>query len=412
MKKNFLWGAAYAGHQVDGGDVHSDTTFLENVNPTIFSEKSGEACRSWSEWKKDLDIAKTLGLNALRFSVEWSRIEPEPGVIDESALDRYDRFVDGCLERGLSPAATLSHFTAPHWFAKRGGWLNPDSSQLFADECERVLARIGDRLGLVVTLNEPNLYMLLSWMGLPDFIADIERATLDAAAKESGAERYRVGNVVLAEDRDALREGFIQAHKAAREVVKSIAPQVPVGLSLSVTDDIGIGARGNELVQKKRQECYEVWKSVVADDDFVGVQNYEQLIYGERGLERPVDGERTNQSGSLIRPESLANSTQYIYELTGRPIVVTEHGIGAEDDATRAEFIPQSLERLRVLKSAGVPVQGYFHWSLLDNFEWISGYKPKMGLCSVDRTTFMRTLKPSASVYAQYVHEYEQAWNK
>lgn len=121
MPEHFLWGASTAGHQVDGGDETSDTTFLEGVRPTVFKEPAGRACMSWQRWADDLDLVKGMGLNAYRFSVEWCRIEPEEGRVDRSALDHYDRMVDGCLERGLSPVVTLSHFTTPGWFAAKAG---------------------------------------------------------------------------------------------------------------------------------------------------------------------------------------------------------------------------------------------------------------------------------------------------
>ncbi|MDR2974110.1 MAG: family 1 glycosylhydrolase [Propionibacteriaceae bacterium] len=348
LPDTFLWGAAYCGHQTDGNDVDSDTTFLENVEPTIFSQKSGITDESWNLWRQDLDIAEGLGLNAFRFSTEWSRIEPEKGVIDQTGLDHYDEFVDGCLARGLAPVATLNHFTAPHWFAAEGGLLNPDAAGRFADHCERVLQRIGDRLSLIVTLNEPNLYMILAWMGLPDIVAKVERMTLQAAEAKAG-------------------------------------------------------------VARKRQECYEVWKQTVAGDDFVGAQNYEQIVYGDSGMLHPdAAPAQTNSNGTAIRSESLANTVCYLNELTGLLIVVTEHGIATDDDQQRCRFITESMERLWDVKTAGVPVLGYFHWSLLDNFEWVSGYKTHLGLYSVDRDTMSRTPKPSAGVYAQTINAYSQ----
>lgn len=119
--RHFLWGASTAGHQVDGGDTASDTTFLENVIPSAFKEPAGEACRSWERWDDDLNMVEAMGLNAYRFSVEWSRIEPEQGLVSSSALDHYERMVDGALSRGIDPVITLSHFTVPSWFAAKGG---------------------------------------------------------------------------------------------------------------------------------------------------------------------------------------------------------------------------------------------------------------------------------------------------
>ena len=125
----FLWGVATAGHQNEGNNSNSDTWFLENVSPTIFKERSGLACNTWELWETDLDLAKGLGLNAFRFSVEWARIEPTEGQFDDAALAHYEAVVDGCLARGLAPVVTLNHFTSPHWFACKGAWL--DAGSLF-----------------------------------------------------------------------------------------------------------------------------------------------------------------------------------------------------------------------------------------------------------------------------------------
>ena len=138
---DFLWGVATAGHQNEGNNTNSDTWFLENVSPTIFTERSGAACNTWELWPTDLDLAAGMGLNAFRFSTEWARIEPVRGEFDAAALDHYEAVVDGCLERGLAPAVTFSHFTSPHWFAADGAWLDADAPELFARFCDRVMAR-------------------------------------------------------------------------------------------------------------------------------------------------------------------------------------------------------------------------------------------------------------------------------
>ena len=160
----FLWGAAGSGHQTEGHNSLGDTWFAEHVTPTIFREPSGPACESYARWAEDVDLAASLGLNSYRFSVEWCRVEPEPGVIDDAALAHYEAIVDRCHERGLAPLVTLNHFTSPRWFAERGGWLDSRAPEVFAEYSRIVASRFGDRLASVVTLNEPNLARLLSWI--------------------------------------------------------------------------------------------------------------------------------------------------------------------------------------------------------------------------------------------------------
>jgi len=399
---DFVWGVSTAGHQVEGDNTTSDTWFLEHVEPTIFREPSGKACNSYELWETDLDLVAGLGLNAYRFSVEWARIEPVEGEFSEEALAHYEAIVDGCVARGLAPVVTFSHFTAPHWFAGRGAWLDPEAPALFARYCGAVMDRFGDRIRIAVTLNEPNLPRLLTWSGLPPFVAELERKTLEAAAAKAGVERYRAGNVMLAEDFEGMQVGMTAAHLAAREAIKARRPELPVGLSIAIVDDVA--EPGGEAVRdRKREEVYGHWLRLAADDDFIGVQNYERIRYSSEGRVPNPEGAVLNDMGSVPEPESLAECVRYAHEASGVPVLVTEHGMSTHDDTMRAAFIPPALAGLARVIADGVPVLGYCHWSLMDNFEWIFGYEGRLGLFAVDFETFERTPKPSADVYASIV---------
>jgi beta-glucosidase len=203
----FLWGVAGAGHQVEGDNVTSDTWYAEHVTPTVFREPSGAACRGYEQWREDLDLVAAMGLSAYRFSVEWARVEPVEGELDTGALDHYEALVDRCVQVGLAPVVTFNHFTAPHWFAARGGWLDPAAPQAFARYCDVVMDRFGDRIALAITMNEPNISRLLTWLDLPDFVRDLERATLEAASAAAGVPRYRLANVIVPEELDAMVSG-------------------------------------------------------------------------------------------------------------------------------------------------------------------------------------------------------------
>jgi beta-glucosidase len=399
---DFLWGVATAGHQNEGDNVDSDTWFLENVTPTVFQDRSGKAANGWELWETDLDLVAGMNLNAYRFSVEWARIEPVEGEFSEEALAHYEALVDGCIARGLAPIVTFNHFTSPHWFAARGAWLDAEAPDLFARYVGVVMDRFGDRIRLAVTFNEPDLPEMLTWAGLPDFIAELERKTLEAAQQAVGVERYRAGNVMLHEDFAGMRAGMTAAHLAAKAAIKARRPDLPVGLSLAMCDDVAAPG-GEEVVARKRAEVYDYWLRLAADDDFVGVQNYERLQYGPDGLLPSPEGAVLNGMGTPVDPDSLRGAVEYAYEVSGVPILVSEHGVSTPDDSIRAGFIEPSLEGLAQAIADGVPVLGYCHWTLMDNFEWIFGYGPKLGLHEVDRETFERTAKPSAGVYAELV---------
>ena len=395
----FLWGVAGAGHQIEGDNVTSDTWYAEQVTPTVFRDPSGMACNGYQLWREDLELAAGMGLTAYRFSVEWARVEPVEGEFSEQALDHYEAVVDGCLELGLAPVVTFNHFTSPHWFAMRGGWLHPDAPDRFARYCDRVMARFGDRIAMAVTMNEPNLARLLTWMDLPDFVRDLERATLAAASEAAGVPRYRLSNVMLPEEMDAMADGMTAGHLAARAAIKGRRPGLPVGLALAIVDDVVVGDDPS-VRDRKRAEVYERWLRLARDDDFVGVQNYERIGYDRSGSVAAPEGAPCNQMGTAVEPLSLAGAVRYAYESAQVPVLVTEHGMGTDDDRLRAGFIEPSLRGLLDAIDDGVPVLGYLHWTLMDNFEWIFGYGHQLGLHAVDRGTFVRTPKPSAEVYA------------
>ena len=397
--RGFRWGVATSGHQTEGGNTQSDTWFLEHVRPTVFREPSGQACDSYARWREDVDLVAALGLDTYRFSVEWARVEPAEGEFSAHDLAHYRAIVDRCLASGITPMVTYNHFTSPHWFARRGGWLDPQAPAVFARYCDVVTEQVADGIGWAVTLNEPNLPRLLSWLDIPDAVRALERATLLAASEQAGVPRYRVGNVVLAEEMEAIAEGMAAGHRAARDAIKARRPQLPVGLSLAIVDDQVVGD-DTSVRDRKRAEVYGRWLRLARDDDFVGVQNYELARYDGAGPVPPPPGAMRNQVGWHVHPLSLAGAVRYAHEATGVPVFVTEHGLAQLDDSYRAAFLSPALAGLLDAIEDGVPVLGYLHWTLLDNFEWIFGYDVRFGLHEVDRQTFARLPKPSAAVYA------------
>ena len=404
----FLFGAATAGHQVEGDNTTSDTWFAEQVTPTVFKEPSGKACNSYALWREDVDLAHGLGLTAYRFSVEWARVEPEEGTFNEEALAHYEGILDRCLELGLTPIVTFNHFTSPHWFAMRASWLDPKAPELFARYCDRLMAAFGDKIGYAVTMNEPNLARLLTWIGLPDFVRDLERATLQAASEATGVSKYRLANVMLPEEMDAMAAGMTAGHVAGKAAIKARRPDLPVGLSIAIIDDVVDGDDAS-VRDRKRAEVYDRWLRLAREDDFIGVQNYERIHYDADGPVPPPVGAALNQMGSAIEPLSLGGAIRYAYDVARVPVLVTEHGMSTNDDALRAAFIGPALAGLVDAIDDGVPVIGYVHWTLLDNFEWIFGYDFHYGLHQVDRETFERTAKPSAGVYSAIVRAHAVA---
>jgi beta-glucosidase len=395
----FLWGAATAGHQIEGNNVNSDTWVAENVKPTIYAEPSADACNSFELWPQDLDLVKAIGLNTYRFSLEWSRVEPEPGMFSIASLDHYKAIIGGCRQRGLMPMVTFSHFTTPRWFAARGGWTQADAPDLFARFCDRAARHLADGMGHAVTLNEPNLVHVILNAMTPEMLTGI-RAVIgkmnEAAARAVGSTQFVAGNSISVADTEALTRNLIAAHKAGRAAIKAARPNLPVGVSLAMPDDQAVGK--SSIRDAMRAKMHGAWLEAARGDDFLGVQNYERTLWDDKGKVEPPPGGDRNAAGGDVHPPSLANVVRYAHAVAQVPIIVTEHGVNTDDDAVRARLIPAALAELKKVIDDGVPVKGYYHWSLLDNFEWIFGYKYKYGLVAVDRTTFKRTPKPSAQV--------------
>jgi len=304
--QGFLWGAATAPHQIEGNNVASDLWYLENQQPTVFTTPSGDACNSFALWETDLDLARNLGLNCYRFGIEWARIEPEKGLFSQAMLDHYKAMIDGCRARGLAPVVTYSHFTAPRWFSAQGGWTNPESAQLFARYCDKATRALGQGIHSAITFNEPNILLLLKPM-LPPQVWDIQKLTLETAARRLGVPKFVSANVAGLDDLPALQRGLLAAHAAGKAAIKAVRPNLPVGLSLAMIDDQAVGKAS--IRDRMRGELYGAWLDVARGDDFLGVQNYERALWGDKGRLPAPAGAVVNWSAARSgRPRSPARS--------------------------------------------------------------------------------------------------------
>jgi beta-glucosidase len=392
---DFLWGAATAGHQVEGGNVNADLWPMEWAPNSTFNEPSGDACDHYHRYPEDIATLAELGLNAYRFSLEWSRIEPEPGFYSRAALDHYGRMIESCLNQGVTPVVTYNHFTVPRWMAGRGGWSAEDAPRRFADYASRVTQHFGDLLAWVCTLNEPNLMAMMRSTGvLAMGTGDRPPAKEPVEERKGGVggydpARYRMGIVA------ADVEQMARAHRLAVQAIKATTGTIRVGWTLALVD-LQPAEGGEERWLEARRLGQTDWLSVSADDDFVGVQTYSRVRIGPDG-QLPVPEEvATMQTGWEVYPEALGHTVRLAAEHAGVPVLVTENGMATDDDAARLAYTSAALEGLAQCIEDGVDVRGYIHWTLLDNFEWNAGYSKTFGLVAVDRETFARSVKPSA----------------
>jgi beta-glucosidase len=372
--QGFLWGTATAAHQVEGGNWNNDWWAWEHTAGSACQEPSGDACDHWHRWPEDVALVADLGFGAYRFSLEWSRIEPEEGEWSRVALDHYRAMCLGCRERGIEPIVTFHHFTTPRWLAARGGWTVPATADAFARFCERAARHLGDAMARACTINEPNI------------VATFGHLHGVFPPGERDADLRRRANEV-----------FVAAHRRGVAAIRGAAPGVPVGLTLAMSDYQAVD--GGEAVRDlERRDMEDVFLAATGGDDFVGVQTYTRLRVGPDGLRSPEPGVPLTQMGYEFWPEALGATIRRAWAVTeGRvPVLVTENGIGTADDGDRVRYVERALRGVLDCLSDGIDVRGYVHWSLLDNFEWAFGYGPTFGLVAVDRTTQVRTPKPSA----------------
>lgn len=374
--EGFTWGTATAAHQIEGGNTNNDWWAFEHDPASPAAESSGDATDSYHRWREDADIVKSLGFDNYRFSLEWSRIEPADSEFSQAALDHYARVCEGLRERGIDPVVTFHHFTTPQWLAAQGGWQDAGIVERFAAFVDKASTRLDGLMAKACTINEPNV---VSFVGhVLGFFPPGKQLGNDELERINGI--------------------FVDAHRAAVDVIRANSAGTPVGLTLSMAEWVAVDG-GEARMAEERRLSEDQYLDATGGDDFLGVQTYSRNRVGPNGGVSAEEGVETLIMGYEYWPQSLEATLRRAWDYTGGavPLIVTENGIGTDDDAQRIRYVQAALEGVLRAIADGVDVRGYTYWSLLDNFEWSFGYAPRFGLVEVDRTTFVRTPKPSAS---------------
>ncbi|WP_436791399.1 glycoside hydrolase family 1 protein [Yinghuangia sp. YIM S10712] len=400
----FLWGSATAAHQIEGNNLASDFWALEHVANSRFAEPSGDACDHYRLFRQDIALMAELGLNSFRFTIEWARVEPEDGFHSAAAIAHYRDVLEACHAAGVVPVVTLHHFSSPNWLMKLGSWEYAGTPERFAAYCRTVMTELGDLIPYVCTINEANIGRVIrriiagggegrrapveqAPVGLGD--GPVEAPAARADEKVSGGQ-----TIFLSAFTDEAFDVITRAHVAAREAIREVSPNSKVGITLALQDVQALPG-GEKAADAVWAELFEDFLPAMAGDDFVGVQNYSRIRVGADGVAPLPEGAEVTQMGYEFYPEALGNVLRRAAS-AGLPMMVTENGIATDDDARRVEFIRLALDGVERCLADGVDVRGYLHWTTLDNFEWMHGFKPKFGLIAVDRATQRRTPKDSA----------------
>ncbi len=390
----FLWGTATAAHQVEGANFASDLWLLEMAPESAFVEPSGDACDHYHRYEQDIALLAGLGFSTYRFSIEWARIEPEDGFFSQAALDHYRRMIAACHAARVTPMVTFHHFTAPLWFTRDGGWENAKSVDRFARYCERAGAALGDLIPYACTINEANIPVMLTLMREAGNPGRWQRPKSFAeAARLCGGTAERLAPYLLCNGH-ATVPNLIAAHRKSYDVLKAhVKGQVGITLSLN---DLQAEPGGEALRDAADQIINVQFLEAARGDDFLGVQTYTRARFGAKGMMGVPAGAERTQMGYEFYPQALEATIRQAARVSGCPVIVTENGIGTEDDTRRIAYTQTALEGVLRCLADGIDVRGYIHWSLLDNYEWLEGYRPKFGLVDVDRATQARKPKPSA----------------
>ena len=422
LPENFLIGAATAAHQVEGNNIHSYLWAMEHMKHTSFIEPSLDAVDHYNRYEKDIKLMADAGLNAYRFSIEWARIEPEEGHFDSEAVDHYKAVIACCKKYGIEPFVTLHHFSSPKWLISKGGWEASTTPEDFAHYVRFIIGELGSELHYICTINEANMGIQVAAIAeryKRQMMAQMQAAqsggnSADGSVqvginlqkmmegqKAAAAENLEVFGVEKVENFTSMRtrEGdllILKAHELAKKEIKALYPDIKVGLTLSL-HDIQPQEDGMERAKKEWDEEFMHYLPYIKDDDFLGVQNYTRSLIGADGQLPNPDGAELTQMNYEFYPEALEHVLRKVAKDFHGDLYVTENGIATADDTRRVAFIDTALKGIVSCINDGLPVKSYFHWSLLDNFEWQKGYSMTFGLIAVDRSTQTRHPKESLS---------------
>lgn len=424
----FMIGASTAAHQVEGSNTNSDYWAMEHLKHTNFNEPSLNAVDHYNRYEEDIRLMAEAGLNTYRFSIEWARIEPEEGKFDEAETEHYRKVLKCCRNHGIEPVVTMMHFTSPVWLIQKGGWESESTVKYFVRYCAYVAEKLGDLMHYVITINEANMGLQVA------AIAERYKRQMMAKrrkGKKSKKDKNMEGTAQVGMNfnkmlKNMFWQGFenkkvfgtkkpqifvsartpegdilvMRAHQAARDAMKKVHPELLIGLSLSLHDIQAVDG-GDAVAKHEWEEEFTHYLPYIKDDDFFGLQNYTRSLIGPDGICPVPEGAEITQMEYEFYPQALEHVIRRVHEeytkagKKNMPIMVTENGIATEDDTRRVAFIDEAAKGVEACIADHIPVIGYCHWSLLDNFEWQKGFSMKFGLIAVDRSTMKRMPKKS-----------------
>ena len=422
----FAWGAATAAYQIEGA-VNEDgrgpsiwDTFAHTPGRTLNGETGDIACDHYHRYPQDIALMKELGLNAYRFSIAWPRILPGGrGQVNQAGLDFYDRLVDGLLAAGIDPYVTLYHWDLPQALQDQGGWLSRETCKAFADYAEVVAGRLGDRVQHWMTHNEPLVVAFFGhWMGFhPPGMTDPAAATqvahhlllshgmAQAALRAAGGSQMQVGLAQALQPVYPASDSEQDLAVARREELIWMKWFLdPLFLGTYPFEDMELAGLGRPTIEAGDLEL------ISQPMDFLGVNYYSRNIARGSASSSSIEEEAEHSTmGWEVYPDGLRVLLERLHrDYKPKTIHITENGAAFEDtlradgtveDEQRQRYLQRHFSAAHQAMQAGVPLRGYFVWSLMDNYEWTFGYSQRFGLIYVDYATQQRHIKKSGYFY-------------
>ncbi len=410
---SLLLGSATAATQIEGGDRNTNWYAWSLAGGVTGGESSLPGADHYRLFREDVDLMASLGHQCYRMSVEWSRVEPQPGQWSSEAIAHYREEISLIRSHGIVPLVTLHHFSCPQWFQDRGGWVSIDCVDTFLRFCRTVVEELGDLVSEWCTINEPNVFANDTYMDgryPPGHCGDVGsylRASRNMVLAHLGA--YRIIHETRAQRgySGQTRVGF--AHHLA---VFQLARTTPLALlSRWLINRLFHEIFFAGFVEGRLIPPLGIGRPAGTGPfcDYVGINYYSRhlitptcnptAMFGRIGVAPDVPDERLTDLGWEIFPSGLGDVVAATWQRYHLPIFITENGVADATDSKRARFIHDHLEHLLRAIDNGARVERYFHWSLLDNLEWNDGYAPRFGLVEVDYETMKRHVRPSARYY-------------
>jgi beta-glucosidase len=397
--KHFLWGAGTAAHQVEGGNHNQWTVWeLENAKTKAaqadfhvhdfpnwenvkaeakhpYNYVSDGLADHYNHYKEDFDYLDKMHMNAYRFSIEWSRIEPKEGMWNAEAITHYKEYLAELQRRDIEPVVTLMHFSLPTWFSDKGGFEHRSNTKYFTRYVEKVISELGSSIRYIVIINEPEVYAFESYYAQ------------NWPPNESS--RWKFWRVI---------QNQAYAFKKASKIIHGMNRRYKVGVSkhsiFIYPGDSSWLSNLSARIMQYFQDDYII-KKYARHSDFLGVNYYQSArVYGYR-IHNPEDKPRSDVNW-VMSPADIEFVLERLHEKYKMPMLITENGLADSQDAYRQWWLKETIVALQRARGRGVNLLGYIHWSLMDNFEWAYGKWPRFGLVAVDYKTGKRTLRKSA----------------